>query len=67
LLSINLLKALHAKWVYLLEGLTPDDLNRVFIHPESNNSVSLTQNIGIYAWHCDHHYAHIYNLIQQFE
>lgn len=63
-LSLDLLKALHAKWIYLLKGLKTEDLKRVFIHPESNDSVSLAKNIGIYAWHCDHHYAHIYNLMQ---
>ena len=63
LFSINVLKALHAKWVYLLNGLSPTDLQKEFIHPEGNETVSLTENIGIYAWHCNHHFAHIYNLI----
>lgn len=65
LLSINALKALHAKWVYLLKGLTSKELKRCFIHPESNELISLEKNIGIYAWHCNHHYAHIYNLMKQ--
>ena len=30
-LSIDALKALHAKWVYLLKGLKNDDLERCFI------------------------------------
>jgi hypothetical protein len=64
LLSINLLKALHAKWVYLLKGLTPTELQKEFIHPETKATISLAQNIGIYAWHCNHHYAHIYNLMK---
>ena len=64
-LSINVLNALHAKWVYLLKGLTTENLSQSFIHPESKEIVSLAQNIGIYAWHCNHHYAHIYNLIQR--
>ena len=64
LLSINVLKALHAKWVYLLKGLTSKELKRCFIHPENNEFVSLEKNIGIYAWHCNHHYAHIYNLMK---
>ena len=63
LLSINQLKALHAKWTFLLKGLSENDLNREFIHPEGNESVSLTKNIGMYAWHCNHHYAHINNLM----
>lgn len=64
LLSINVLKALHAKWVYLLRGLKQNELDRCFIHPENNESVSLAKNIGIYAWHCNHHYAHIFNLMK---
>ncbi|WP_111708658.1 YfiT family bacillithiol transferase [Lutibacter citreus] len=63
-LSINMLSALHAKWVYLLRGLSDQDLNKEFIHPEGNNYISLKTNIGIYAWHCNHHYAHIYNLMK---
>jgi radical SAM superfamily enzyme YgiQ (UPF0313 family) len=63
LLSINQLKALHAKWTFLLKGLSENDLNREFIHPEGNESVSLAKNIGMYAWHCNHHYAHINNLM----
>ena len=63
-LSINHLKAVHAKWVYLLNGLGDEQLNRVFIHPDGNELVSLKENIGIYAWHCNHHFAHIKNLMQ---
>ncbi|SNR33315.1 DinB superfamily protein [Lutibacter agarilyticus] len=65
LLSINVLKAVHAKWIYLLKGLTSKNLKLSFIHPESKELVSLEKNIGIYAWHCNHHYAHIYNLMKQ--
>ncbi|SDW79199.1 DinB superfamily protein [Lutibacter oricola] len=63
-LSINQLKALHAKWVYLLTNLNEEDLEKEFIHPANNKTVSLAENIGIYAWHCNHHYAHIYNCLK---
>ena len=62
--SLILLASLHAKWVYLLKGLSEEELKREFIHPEGNNAVNLKTNIGIYAWHCNHHFAHIYNLMQ---
>jgi hypothetical protein len=62
-LSIDALKALHSKWVYLLKGLKNEDLKRYFIHPESREKVTLKENIGIYAWHCNHHFAHIEQLI----
>lgn len=57
--SLLLLKALHSKWVKLLRNLSAEDLEREFIHPEHKASVSLAENIGIYAWHCNHHAAHV--------
>lgn len=62
-LSINHIKAVHAKLVYLLKSLTEEDLEKSFIHPEHNEEVVLKRNIGIYAWHSQHHYAHIENLM----
>ncbi|MCF6346893.1 MAG: putative metal-dependent hydrolase [Flavobacteriaceae bacterium] len=67
LLSLNVLTALHAKWIYFLKGLSSEELKQVFIHPDGNQKVPLAENIGIYAWHCKHHYAHINNLIKRME
>lgn len=61
--SIAHLKAVHAKLVYLLKGLTDEQLERCFIHPADHSKVVLKNNIGIYAWHSNHHYAHIENLL----
>lgn len=63
MLTIDALKALHAKWVYFLRGLTEKELQTTFIHPDGNEVVTLKQNIGIYGWHCQHHYAHIEQLM----
>ncbi len=64
-LSIALLKALHAKWIILFRGLSADDLGRDFIHPSTKKSVKLEQLMGMYAWHGDHHLAHITELKKQ--
>jgi hypothetical protein len=64
-MSILHLKAVHYKLVYLLKGLSEAELDNVFIHPETNKEVVLKQNIGIYAWHSNHHYAHIENLLKR--
>ena len=63
ILTIDALKGLHAKWVYFLKGLSDKDLEKSFIHPSDNDRVGLKKNIGIYAWHCQHHYAHIEQLM----
>ena len=61
-LSIALLKALHKKWVILLRGLTEPDLKKQFIHPESKKHVRLDTLAATYAWHGEHHLAHITSL-----
>lgn len=64
-LSLDHLKALHAKWVYLLRGLSRESLQRTFIHPDDHSESTLEENIGRYAWHGNHHYAHIENLLMR--
>jgi hypothetical protein len=57
--SMFLLKALHSKWVKLLQNLTEEQLKLEFVHPEHGLKFNLAENIGNYAWHCNHHLAHI--------
>lgn len=64
-MALQSLRALHAKWTWLLRRLDDKQLKRCFVHPEGNKRVSLEQNIGIYAWHSEHHYAHIENLLKR--
>lgn len=59
--SLKIIEGVHVRWVYLLESLDENELNKEFIHPESQEKISLKTNIGIYAWHCEHHLAHIKN------
>ncbi|MEC7771474.1 MAG: putative metal-dependent hydrolase [Bacteroidota bacterium] len=64
-MSLDHLSAVHAKLVYLLKGLSEKDLERSFIHPDGNNETTLKENIARYAWHSNHHFAHIANLIKR--
>lgn len=57
--DLTLLRSLHAKWTILLRSLNKADLERTFVHPENAHQITLKENIGIYAWHCNHHLAHI--------
>jgi len=57
--SIKILEGLHQRWAALLGQLTPTELQRTFIHPEHGRVFRLDENIGLYAWHCKHHLAHI--------
>lgn len=57
--SLKMLEGIHERWTVLLNHLTADQLKRIFIHPEHGKTFSVEENIGIYAWHCNHHLAHI--------
>lgn len=58
-ISIRALEALHQRWVILLKTLTPEQLQRTYIHPQSGKTFKLEQVIALYAWHGKHHVAHI--------
>lgn len=57
--SLTLLKGLHARWVALLDALPADAFERAWIHPTRGRPVSLGATLVTYAWHGDHHIAHI--------
>ncbi|MBA2706157.1 MAG: putative metal-dependent hydrolase [Blastocatellia bacterium] len=56
--SLDLLEALHRRWVWFLRSLKDEDFERTFQHPELG-VVSLNKNVALYAWHGRHHVAHI--------
>jgi len=57
-ISLVLLESLHERWVLLLRSMTAPDFARTFLHPELG-PVTLDGNLALYAWHGDHHTAHI--------
>lgn len=59
--SVALLQQIHQRWVFLLKNISLEQFNRTFIHPDGNELISLKENLGIYAWHCQHHLQHIIN------
>ncbi len=60
--SLHILDGLHTRWTALLDALTAAELKRTFIHPEHNDPFKIDEYIGMYAWHCNHHLAHIKEL-----
>lgn len=57
--ALVILKGVHKKLSVLLYGFNDNDLKREFMHPEHGKRFSLEETIGVYAWHSNHHYAHI--------
>jgi hypothetical protein len=63
-MSLDLLDALHRRWVTLLRALSEQQFQRTFVHPELG-SVALFEALAMYAWHGRHHAAHIRNAISR--
>lgn len=63
-MSLDLLAALHHRWVTLLRNMRPSDFARTIQHPEWGTP-SLDTILALYAWHGRHHTAHVTSLRQK--
>ena len=59
--SIALVTSLHTRWVALLKSMNSHDFQKTFFHPEMKQTIALDRLLCLYAWHCNHHLAHIVN------
>ena len=61
--SLDLLTALHGRWVALYAGMRDAEFERTFIHPDyPEPPQTLHRHAQMYAWHSRHHVAHITSL-----
>jgi len=60
--ALMTLEGVHARWTAVLKSLDETQWNLGFIHPEKGRELSLKEATGSYAWHCEHHLAHVLNL-----
>ena len=61
--SLALLEALHIRWVSLLQHLGEAEWQRTFYHPGTERMFTLDQALAMYAWHGQHHLAHLHLLL----
>ncbi len=59
--SLKMIDAIHTRWAALLNGMSDEDFDRKFIHPETGEW-TLEAALALYAWHSKHHTAHITSL-----
>jgi uncharacterized damage-inducible protein DinB len=60
--SLKLFESLHLRWCALLKGMEPQQYASNFIHPETEQTITLASALDLYVWHSQHHIAHITNL-----
>jgi uncharacterized damage-inducible protein DinB len=59
--SLDLLAAIHVRWVALLRSLTSEQFARPMQH-SANGRMTVDTIVANYAWHGPHHIAHITSL-----
>ena len=58
---MELIEALHARWVMMLQGLDEAQWKRKYKHAERGET-TIEEATLLYAWHSRHHVAHITHL-----
>jgi len=57
--SLKILEGLHLRWSTLLKSLSEENFQKKYFHPEQKKEVALFEVVALYAWHCQHHMAHV--------
>ena len=60
--SLDLLAAVHNRWLPVLRTVTAQQWKREYYHPEDQKDFKLSDLLQVYAWHSRHHLAHITTL-----
>jgi len=64
--SLTLLESLHQRWTVFLRSMATADFARTVNHPE-NGIMTLDRVLQLYAWHGQHHVAHITSLRERMD
>lgn len=60
--SLALLEALHVRWTALLRTFGAVEGARQLRHPEHGRLMTIDELLALYAWHGEHHVAHVTSL-----
>ncbi|GAB3909190.1 YfiT family bacillithiol transferase [Mucilaginibacter boryungensis] len=64
--TLKMLEGIHVHLVALFESFNEADLSRTYTHPATGKTSPLREIIGMYAWHSEHHLAHITETVKKF-
>ncbi len=62
--SLQIINGVHARLSILLKTLNENDFRKTIYHPESKHTFTLAELVALYAWHGQHHLAHL-KIIEQ--
>ncbi|MDT3403229.1 YfiT family bacillithiol transferase [Mucilaginibacter terrae] len=65
--SLKILEGIHQHMVALYESFDEAQWNRSFLHPERGVVYTIALSAAMYAWHSNHHLAHITETMKQWD
>jgi uncharacterized damage-inducible protein DinB len=63
--ALDLISAIHSKWVQTLRVMGETEFRRTFFHPVQNRAVPLYEAAALYGWHGEHHLSQIRAALDQ--
>lgn len=63
--SLMIVDGIHLRLSYLLDRMTDEDFDKMLVHPDWKEPLSLGFMLSMYAWHSEHHLAHITHLAKR--
>jgi hypothetical protein len=61
-ISLAILDNIHLRWTMFLQNMAEETWKKGYFHPAKQRFVPLSEAVHNYAWHSEHHKAHITNL-----
>jgi len=62
--SLDIIKGIHARWTVVLNNMGSTDYERKYHHLGYKNDWDLMSVLSLYAWHSEHHLAHVHQAIK---
>ena len=62
--ALSIVEGVHTRLVALLNAMSEEDFERSYIHPQYQREYKLKEVLALYAWHGNHHLAHITSIKQ---
>jgi len=62
--SLNILNGLHPRWAQTFETIKAADFEKKYLHLGYNRDYDLMHVLSLYAWHSEHHLAHVHQALK---
>lgn len=64
-LTLDMLENTHELMIRIYESLDKEQLKRTYLNPDTGKTFTLAESAAHYAWHSNHHLAHIRLVTQE--